>query len=410
MKKRIKKILSIIFCVIVTYSFNFNYLNADEIQEKSQINNVLDIKAKSELYKLSSDDKIYLPFFRSSSDKIELDNEVSNFGIIYGNKGIEVNSKTQDLQILVSNDTVRVNENMEYAIIASNGNVIVDSNIDKTLVIFAGEKITITENATINKDVIFFSNSIEIKGNVLGSVVGSANNSVVSGRIEKDFRVMTQNIEFLSNDNVLGELFIKSRNSDIQNWVKDKYENARIEIEEKTSTIDNMKSIVLKAIKIALVYALAYLIFLKIFKEKIYKNLLDVISKNVGFSIISGTIIILLLPLAIMIGLLGTFIGIEAIVIPILILYIAVVLVISMLAVFIVGSVVLEYITEKYIDNLDLVKRLVCGFFVFLSMILLTNIPKVGMYINMLTIIAALGIVVSYIFKREKNVKSKKKK
>lgn len=407
-KNKITLILSILAIIIVSTS-NIFVVRAEQVEKnKTDIDKIIDIEEKEGLYKFSEGKDIYLPFFRMSYDKIELDKEVSNLGIIYGNRGIDVNSKTQNIQVLASNDTIRVNENMEYALILSRGNVIIDSKIDKTLVIFAGEKITLTENAQVLGDVICFSSLLEIKGNVLGSVVGSATDTIISGKIEKDFRLSTKSVDISSNDNILGNIYIETLNKEI--GIKEKYENANIKFIEKVSTSSKIIDILISAIKTALVYTLAYLLVFKISKEKIFNNLLKTTSKNFGFCVMSGAILFLAIPLVILLTFLGMFIGIEEIMFPIMIFYIANILVISLMSIFVTGSVIHEYVIDNYFKEIDLTKRMICSFFVFLSMILLTNIPKVGIYINMIIMIMAVGIIFAYIFKREENIKPKKKK
>lgn len=401
-------ILVILVTIIVTTS-NIFVVRAEEVEEnKADINNIIDIEEKNGLYKFSEGKDIYLPFLRISYDKVEIDKEISNLGITYGNKGVDVNSKTQNIQVIASNDTIRVNENMEYALILSRGNVIIDSKIDKTLVVFAGEKVTLTENAEVLGDVISFSNLLEIKGNVLGSVVGSATNTIISGKIENDLRIATESIDISSSDNIFGNIYIETQNNEI--GIKEKYDNANIKFIEKSSTSSKVIDILIGAIKTSLVYTLAYLLVFKISKEKIFNNLLKTTSKNLSFSIMSGAILFLAIPLVVLLTFLGIFIGIEEIVIPIMIFYIANILVISLISIFVTGSVVHEYVVDNYFKEVDLTKRIVCSFFVFLSMILLTNIPKVGIYINMIIMIMAVGIVLAYLFKKEENIKPKKKK
>lgn len=407
-RKKITLILVILATIIVTTS-NIFVVRAEEVEEnKTDINKIIDIEEKDGLYKFSEGKDIYLPFLRISYDKVEIDKEISNLGITYGNKGVDVNSKTQNIQVIASNDTIRVNENMEYALILSRGNVIIDSKIDKTLVVFAGEKVTLTENAEVLGDVICFSNLLEIKGNVLGSVVGSATNTIISGKIENDLRIATESIDISSSDNIIGNIYIETQNNEI--GIKEKYNNANIKFIEKSSTSSRVIDILISAIKTSLVYTLAYLLVFKISKEKIFNNLLKITSKNLGFSIMSGAILFLAIPLVVLLTFLGMFIGIEEIVIPIMIFYIANILVISLISIFVTGSVVHEYVVDNYFKEVDLTKRIVCSFFVFLSMILLTNIPKIGIYINMIIMIMAVGIVFAYLFKKEESIKPKKKK
>lgn len=103
-------------------------------------------------------------------------------------------------------------------------------------------------------------------------------------------------------------------------------------------------------------------------------------------------------------------IGLEEIIIPLGILYLAFILTITITCQFIIGTTAFTYIEEKYLSDLTFPKRLVSVFFAFLSVILLTNIPKIGIYLEMIYMIIALGIVICYGMKckEEKEIKKKK--
>ncbi len=403
-----KKYFFVIISIFAILFFCTKSLYATELNNENNTQNLLnfDIDISEELYKFSEHDNVYLPFLRVSQDRVLIDNEVKNAGIVYGEKGIEVNSKTENIQVLLSSDTIRVNNSMEYAIIGTLGNVIIDSNIDKTLIVFADEKVTITENAKISGDVICFSNSLDVKGNVLGSVVGVSNTSIVSGKIEKDFRIRTGYVDILSKDNILGNVYIETKNEDIN--IEDKYPEATINLVEEIEAQNSLWNIIIGAIKTALVYTLAYILIFKISKEKLIENVFSVAKKNVGYSFISGALSILVMPIVIMLILFSVFIGIEEILVPLLLFYSITVIVIGLLSTFIISCMAHEYIIQNYFLNCELTKRLVCAFFVFLSMILISKIPVVGLYVNMIYCIVSLGIVFSLLFKREPINKKKK--
>lgn len=408
---RIIFMLILLVTMIVSIS-QFSFIHAQEEKaddKKSEINQIMDIQEKTDLFKFSDSRDILLPFLRMSYDKVEIDKDVLHMGLTYGNKGVEVNSKTQDLQVLISNDTVRINNNMEYAVIISRGNVIIDSNIDKSLIIFAGEKVTLTENANIGKDVVCFSNLLEVKGTVDGNVVGGINSAVISGKINKDFRINTESIDISDSNNILGNVFIETRNENIN--LKDKYPNSIIKIiTNESTTNNNVLNIIIGTIKTALVYSLAYLIIFKVSKKNIFNDFYKVVNKNIGFSFMSGALAYVAIPLVVVVSIFGVFIGIDEIAIPFMVFYLAILFVLSSLCIFILGTIIHEYLLDKYLLNADLAKRIVCVFFVFLSLILLTNIPKVGLYINMIYMIIAVGATLAYILKKKEAQKPKKKK
>lgn len=406
-EKKYCKIISVLMLLLFSIGIYFSTLNAQENESLENNDTILDIKQKDTVYKFSEDENIVLPFLRFSTDRVEIDREVSNLGITVANNGIDVNSDAKNIQVLISNDTVRIQKPMEYPIILTQGNVIIDSEIDKTVVIFAGQKVTITEKAVLNHDLICFANHLEIQGTVKGNVIGSASNITISGLIEKDLRMETDQIEVADSKRVTGEVYLEITKEDLS--IADKYPNAKIKLIQNDVT-SNIWQILIASIKSALVYTLAYLLIYKITKESLYHNMLKVNSKHIGFSIISGALGVLSVPLVLMIGFLFLLIGLEEITIPLGILYLAFLLTIAIICQFIIGTTTFTYIEEKYLSDLTFSKRLVSVFFTFLSVILLTNIPKIGIYIEMIYMIIALGIVICYGIKHKEEKESKKKK
>ena len=220
-EKKYCKIISIFMIILFSIGIYFSTLNAQENESLQNNDTILDIKQKDTVYKFSEDENIVLPFLRFSTDRIEIDQGVSNLGVTVANNGIDVISDIKNIQILISNDTVRIQKSMEYPIILTQGNVIIDSEIDKTVVIFAGQKVTITENAVLNHDLICFANHLEIQGSVKGNVVGSASSVTISGLIEKDLRMETDQIEVVDSTRVSGKVYLETTKEDLA--ITDKY-------------------------------------------------------------------------------------------------------------------------------------------------------------------------------------------
>ena len=208
-KMKIGKVILLFTCFLLMNILTSNATNiyAQEVDNMG----IFDMKEKDGIYKMS-EEKITIPFFRFATERIEIDQEIENMGMIFANGGIDVNESIKEFQILLSNDTIRVSSILENAIIATRGNVIIDSSVDKSIIVFAGEKVTVTENATLNGDLICFSNELEIKGNVMGSVIGTSTTTTISGKIGKDVRMYLNEIIVTQNDNIVGNIYLETEN------------------------------------------------------------------------------------------------------------------------------------------------------------------------------------------------------
>ncbi len=402
-KMKIGKVILLFTCFLLMNILTSNATNiyAQEVDNMG----IFDMKEKDGIYKMS-EEKITIPFFRFATERIEIDQEIENMGMIFANGGIDVNESIKEFQILLSNDTIRVSSILENAIIATRGNVIIDSSVDKSIIVFAGEKVTVTENATLNGDLICFSNELEIKGNVMGSVIGTSTTTTISGKIGKDVRMYLNEIIVTQNDNIVGNIYLETENNAIS--IAEQYPEAVVNIiqESKAASILNL---IIGVIKTALVYALAYLIIFKLSKEKLMDKVLSNTIKNKGHVIMSSAIITLSIPLILSIGLFAYFMGLEEIIFPLMILYGGFVLFFGMISTFLVASLVFEYIANNHLNNPNITTRMVSSFFAFLSILFLTKIPTVGVYLQMIFVILSFGIAFSYLWKRNETVNKKKK-
>lgn len=394
----------------VTFGINTNVYaeeNNSEITNTEQaqvvsLNSIFDIKGINGEYKTSSENSdMYLPFFRNAIGRIEIDNSLGKIGILSTSSTIDVNAPLKNIQFLLSADTIRINSDVEYALLWASNDVVINSSIERNAVIFAGGTVTIEENVTVNDDVIIIANSVNIKGTLKQSALISASNVNVSGKIERDLRCGVTNIELSGNDNVKGNVYITTYTKDIN--IKDKYPNAVVDIKEVESKTQTFGNILLSAIISCLAFTLLYLIVKKITKGKAHEKMLNKVKNNTLFVVLSGSIYLLSFPAIFIFLILISFFGLYMLTVPILIVYVAFLIVFWMLAIYVVGSTIFEYINKKYIKAEKLSIEMIGVFFTFLSLTLLTKIPTVGSYIWMAIIMIAMGIMITYFLKKDKN-------
>lgn len=414
--KKISIFLIAIFSVVAIFSMNgkifaANENNNEENTEQTRVatlNSIFDIKGTSGDYKTSSEDSnIYLPYLRNAAGRIVVDKSIDNIGVLSSASTIDVNEPLKSLQFLISSDSVRINANLEYALVLSANDVVINSNIEKNALIFAGGTVTVDEKATIGDDVIIVAKDVNIKGKISKSAVISANSLNVSGSIEEDLRCEINTLDISGNDNVKGNLFVNTYNKELN--IKDKYPNATVNVKEVKSVSKSFGNILLKAVISSLGFTLLYVIVKKITKGKAYEKMLDKAKNNTLFVVLSGAISILAFPALFVLLILLSVLGLYMITIPVAVVYMAFLIVFVMLSVYVIGCTIFEYTNKKYIKAEKLSLELVGVFFTFLSLNLICKIPKVGTYIYMAMVMIAVGIMIAYFLKSDNKTKEIKK-
>lgn len=414
--KKISIFLIAIFSVVAIFSMNGKIFAANENSNEENteqtrvatVNSIFDIKGTSGEYKTSSEDSnIYLPYLRNAAGRIVVDKSIDNIGVLSSASTIDVNEPLKSLQFLISSDSVRINANLEYALVLSANDVVINSNIEKNALIFAGGTVTVDENATIGDDVIIVAKDVNIKGKISKSAVISANSLNVSGSIEEDLRCEINTLDISGNDNVKGNLFVNTYNKELN--IKDKYPNATVNVKEVKNVSKSFGNILLKAVISSLGFTLLYIIVKKITKGKAYEKMLDKAKNDTLFVVLSGAISILAFPALFVLLILLSVLGLYMITIPVAVVYMAFLIVFAMLSVYVIGCTIFEYTNKKYIKAEKLSIELVGVFFTFLSLNLICKIPKIGTYIYMAMVMIAVGIMIAYFLKGDNKTKEIKK-
>lgn len=414
--KKISIFLIAIFSIVAIFSMNgkifaANENNNGENTEQTRVatlNSIFDIKGTNGDYKTSSEDSnIYLPYLRNAAGRIVVDKSIDNIGVLSSASTIDVNEPLKSLQFLISSDSVRINANLEYALVLSANDVVINSNIEKNALIFAGGTVTVDENATIGDDVIIVAKDVNIKGKISKSAVISANSLNVLGSIEEDLRCEINTLDISGNDNVKGNLFVNTYNKELN--IKDKYPNATVNVKEVKNVSKSFGNILLKAVISSLAFTLLYIIVKKITKGKAYEKMLDKAKNNTLFVVLSGAISILAFPALLVLLILLSVLGLYMITIPVAVVYMAFLIVFVMLSVYVIGCTIFEYTNKKYIKAEKLSIELVGVFFTFLSLNLICKIPKIGTYIYMAMVMIAVGIMIAYFLKGDNKTKEIKK-
>lgn len=369
--------------------------------------NFIDIRSYNELYKMSEDSDVNLPFLKMFAKRATYDKIIGNSGISFAADAIDITGELKGMQTILSGDTVNLTGKIEYANIIAN-NVIIDGEISKDVLIMA-QSIFVTDKAKIGGDLICMAGTIELKGTVSGNVILSASDSKVSSKIGKDFRASSNELEVLANSDIKGNIYIET-NSALN--ILDKYPNAVVkkfvDNEKVFMEKQNLRDLAIKGLIAVLSYVVLYYIIKKLNKNVMSKYSLKTKSYPT-FTILMGFAGLFLIPIEMVVILIGCAFGLGAVLGPILILYIALFIAVLCLALFITGVIIFECIAPKILKNRDQIKNVkwleaLLLLAIFATLFILKSIPVISGYANAFIILVALGSVVTNIFRKEKVV------
>lgn len=361
---------------------------------------VFDRKDTTGVYKASDDDSTFdIPFFRVSGERTELDKEISQLGMIISNSTVDVSAILKSSQFILANDTVRVNSQMEDALILCSNNVIINAPIDN-VIILAGKGITIGEEGNIKENLIILGSDITINGNIDGNVLGITQNMVLNGTIGGKLSVDVVNAQFGENAKVEKGISITTPNSALE--VPENVGEATIDLlkQETKSTGMKIKDYLFN-ILVVLIRDLVtfFLIVLILKRERIEKIVAKVESKGL---IKRGILFYIISLLAIIFGLTLALFILPQVGISALLLGIAVLVVFTLLKNIIVGTFIANLSTDRF-DNIESKpNKTLMAIFTFLIIEILETIPFVGEIIKFIVFIFALGIVASLVIKNKK--------
>lgn len=377
----------IVLCLLIIMFSFVSFSGIYAVEDTS----ILDIKSTNDVYKFSEDKEIKLPFIRTSLNRMIMDKDLSKSGMSISTKNITATNNLKGIQTLISEDTIRVEGNMQYGVLIA-PTVIIEGTIDKTVVVMA-KNITVSEGAVIKEDLLAISTDLDILGSVEGNVLGSAKSLNVSGNISEDLRFYVDEINLDEASTISGSIYLSSYN-DID--LGDRYPNAIINTLEKPQWYDliYINEIIISSILFALIYLLVAS------KTNIFKNILNKVKSNKVSVPLYGALSIILVPVAFLLFILLLYIGTIEFAFAFAITYTAFMIVVGILSTFIVGSVMCEHIISKYGNIKGFFYKFVFTLCVFLALSLITKLPYVNELFGMLIFLSASGIVLTSLIKK----------
>lgn len=355
---------------------------------------IWDSKSSSGIYKTSEDDSDFkLPFIRVNSQRVEIDEDMSQTGIICTTSTVDVNAKLLGRVIICSNDTVRINNDVDFAIICSTGDVVINSTV-KDAIIFSTGSVTISEEANVTGNLTLYTNELTVNGAVDGNILGAAEVSKFNNVIKGQLRFDSDNIEFGENAKVEGGIYINTYNKDLK--IDESVGTATIDVVEQTTvTWKTYLYRIVNGVITNLVIYLIILLFVK--KDRLNKMMEKMEAKHV---LKGGAYAFIGLLCAVCMGIvllmLLAKLGVAA-----LVFAIACYIIVGLLKNVIFGTFVVKLVEKRYTEAQIKPNNILVAIMTFLILEVLDIIPIVNVIVSVAVFIFALGIIVALFGKKE---------
>ncbi|MDD2627540.1 MAG: hypothetical protein PHR25_06020 [Clostridia bacterium] len=387
-----KKIFFVFIFIILMFSVTNIYAENET--------RIMDTKTYTNLYKLSEEAGIKLPFIRVFNGKAIFDKPVNHSGISIGSKSIEITDDLEGIQGIISGDTITIKGSAEYPIIIGT-NVVIEGNITKDLIVIA-ESIFITDSAVINRDAILLASKIiENSGEVKSNFIAITPEMKMNGIVGKDFRVQSEKIEIKEDVTINGNIYIET-NSEID--LSSKYPNAvvvkiKTNVMTKAEKMDYTKRELLKVITAIVLFVIVNLII-----RKMLPNMFDTLAKKSTkystYTILIGVVGLVTIPLAIFLLIAMCIYGMAIIGGPLLMIYTSLILITIILAKFIVGSVIFEVVKDKIKEENKKTKEVLLLTGIYSIIYLLCRMPYISGFMSLATVLLSSGIVITGITRK----------
>lgn len=380
MAKKFFSILMVMFVVLVSLT---NVHAADGLFHMGMY---------EDIYKLSEQSDIDLPFFNMFVNAATYDKDVKHSGISFGSTTIDVNEKLEGMHAIISSDMVTIKGEVENSFIYAN-NVVIEGKLTSDSIIFA-PTVQIKENAVIENDVIIVANNLDIAGTVKGNVIATVTEkTTVTGKINEDLRLMTTDLK-LENEQIKGNIYVET-SADMTS-LKEKYPEATVKsLVEQVEQETDWMGIITKGIITVIVYTfVAWLVTRK--PNNIVERACEKFKAKTTFGLIASVITLMLALILPILLIVFALTGLGLIAWPILIAYVALLLLVATTAMLIVGMAIYDGVKGKVAKFKIPVIALI-----YAVLYVLTQITFVAAYANMAIMLIALAIVLTMFTKKK---------
>lgn len=328
---------------------------------------------------------VYALEITKAGDTVVQEGEYDSIRLVAGNK-VTNKAKVDGLSFIAGND-LTLEGNVSYGLYAGN-NISVNETIEKDLFV-AGNNIIIESGSNIGRDVYIAGNKVKIKANLPRDLrMGSSTVDLSGITIGGNAYIASDTIILDENTIITGKL-VYPEEAKISNLEKASIGSIEItknkEIVVKDSFKDSIYDFIISYCA-ALVTMIVLFYFIPKLKDKLNKLELNIepIAKTTAI----GVLVLILVPILLLIAIFSGILTPLSLMISAL--YIACIYVSSLLVGYIIGNV----ITSKYLKKESTFLSLVCG---ILIIKLIKLIPIIGNIVSAITLLYGLGIIYNLI-------------
>lgn len=347
---------------------------------------------------LVAEDDVVSGNLMAASKTITVDGTVSG-DVIAAAQSITINGRV-DGDVLVAAQNIIINGEVGGNIRVIGNSITINSQVARNLNAF-GSDIVIGKDARVGWDALIASDSVQIKGVIMGTLTSYAQNIIISGKIGKDVTIKTYNNTreqkiFISKDTVInGDLnYTSPTRAEIESGSGISGQiNYQAPIIKKGDTVSTWAWTRVFSFLSIILIGLIFLFVTTKHTEKILK----IMKSKPGKSFLIGAIAILVIP-PLSLVLVITIIGLPLAAVLMSLWLASILLAKSMVSIFI-GNLLIKDLLKK--PQAPLFWSLLFG---SLIMSLLFSLPLVGWIISLLTIWLGLGSFAYYVTNQSKNI------
>ena len=299
--------------------------------------------------------------------------------------------KLEGVHGIFTGDMVTIKGEVEHALIVAN-NVVIEGKVSDDTVIIA-EKVQVMENAIVERDIVIVATDLDVLGTVKGNLIAASLDAKISGTVEQDLRILTSTLD-LENSKIKGKLEAEVGFEDVKQEIISMYPEAVVTKSVEKEDKANVTRIVIKGIKTVLVYTFVAMLITKKDKSVATKRSARFM-ENSTFGVLSSAGLLIIAPFVLIILILAGVFGLGIIAWPVLVVFVSTILLTLALSQLIVGLFIYEVFKKKASKYRMLVLAII-----YTTLFALTQIPVIYSYAIVAISLVALGLVLTYIFKK----------
>lgn len=376
MKSKLKNILLMLFIGIFCLNIN-TYVLADE----NTSSECIDDECLSE-EEITTDNIVTNESVINIDDNSKLSNDIVGSSVLVGSR-VNLDKNVDGLSLLLAND-IEFNGTTEY-LLSLGSSVKVNGVVNKDLFL-AGSSVKFDESTIIKRDALIAGSSVVIKGTFERDILIFGETVDLQGvTINGDIKIYANSIKIDDNTVISGKLeYNKDANIDIANDANISQIVKLDSIMQEETFMEYLQTKLFELIRLIVLFALLTIIIPKVFdKFNKYSQSLQV---QDTFSLLCyGIVVLFVIPVVsilLMISTVASSVGLILLVLYFIAIYMS-----HILSGYILGNIVWDKLIKKEKDTL------LVGIIGIIVIFVFRQIPIIGDYITVISILMGLGIL-----------------